>query len=123
MRTKKTPKPFVDTHFEESDDLVDSGDRSYSMQPYLPTAAQPAFLPEIPTSRQYGLGGSLLIEMGYREGHGLGAEGRGIVYPLEARAHPGRIGLGGIREMAVQAGEHGRRPGQSFSDDEVEETV
>ncbi|KAG7859004.1 hypothetical protein KL919_003069 [Ogataea angusta] len=50
--------------------------------------------------KQYGIGASLLRQMGYVEGKGLGKAEQGIVAPIETKMRPRGLGIGGIDEKS-----------------------
>ncbi|KAA8916572.1 hypothetical protein TRICI_001198 [Trichomonascus ciferrii] len=59
-------------------------------------------------NERYGIGAKLMAKMGYKAGKGLGAEGKGIVQPIEQKLRPTKLGLGGVDEKTRQEKErHG----------------
>ncbi|KAG7884603.1 hypothetical protein KL938_001730 [Ogataea parapolymorpha] len=52
--------------------------------------------------RQYGIGASLLRQMGYVEGKGLGKAEQGIVAPIETKMRPRGLGIGGFDEKSPE---------------------
>lgn len=51
--------------------------------------------------KKYGVGAKLLSRMGYKIGHGLGSEGKGISKPIEAIKRPhGKAGLGMLSDLS-----------------------
>ncbi|KAG7889931.1 hypothetical protein KL936_002605 [Ogataea polymorpha] len=52
--------------------------------------------------KQYGIGASLLRQMGYVEGKGLGKAEQGIVAPIETKMRPRGLGIGGIDEKSPE---------------------
>ncbi|KAK9373999.1 GC-rich sequence DNA-binding factor-like protein-domain-containing protein [Lipomyces chichibuensis] len=71
----------------------------------------------------YGKGASMFAKMGYVEGRGLGADGRGMLNPIEQKIRAGRLGLGGMKEKTKQAIDEARRRGENVESSEEEEKV
>ena len=51
----------------------------------------------------------MMAQMGYREGEGLGKEGRGRLAPIETQLRPQGAGLGAVKEKTKQAKEEEKR--------------
>lgn len=64
----------------------------------------------------YGIGAKLMKKMGYVSGKGLGADGKGILNPVEHKLRPQGLGLGGVKEKTKQAKNEARRQGRNISD-------
>ncbi|KAK9368908.1 GC-rich sequence DNA-binding factor-like protein-domain-containing protein [Lipomyces kononenkoae] len=71
----------------------------------------------------YGKGASIFAKMGYVEGQGLGADGRGMLNPVEQKLRAGRLGLGGMKEKTKQAIDEARRRGEQVESSEDEDKV
>ena len=67
----------------------------------------------------------MMAKMGYVEGQGLGATGRGRLAPIETQLRPQGAGLGAVREKTKQAKEEEKREaafrGETLEDSEAEE--
>lgn len=71
----------------------------------------------------YGIGAKMMANMGYVSGRGLGADGKGILNPVEHKLRPQGLGLGGIKEKTEQAKAEARRKGEVVSDDSDDDIV
>ncbi|KAK9465161.1 GC-rich sequence DNA-binding factor-like protein-domain-containing protein [Lipomyces arxii] len=60
----------------------------------------------------------MFAKMGYVEGTGLGADGRGIINPIEQKLREGRLGLGGMNEKTKQSRDEDRRNHRTENNDE-----
>ena len=67
----------------------------------------------------------MMAKMGYKEGEGLGATGRGRLAPIETQLRPQGVGLGAVKEKTKQAKEEEKREaafrGEVFEDSSEEE--
>ena len=67
----------------------------------------------------------MMHQMGYRPGQGLGANGEGIVEPIEVKLRPQGAGLGAIKEKTQQAKNEAKRAaerrGEEYEDSSDEE--
>ncbi|KAM3589132.1 hypothetical protein VKS41_000010 [Umbelopsis sp. WA50703] len=70
-----------------------------------------------------GFGMKMLQKMGWQVGKGLGAEGEGIINPIETKQRPTRMGIAfkGFDERTKQHKEEAARRGEDVSDEEMTE--
>ncbi|KAJ2962314.1 hypothetical protein NQZ79_g2566 [Umbelopsis isabellina] len=70
-----------------------------------------------------GFGMKMLQKMGWQVGKGLGAEGEGIINPIETKQRPTRMGIAfkGFDERTKQHKEEAVRRGEAVSDEEMTE--
>jgi len=69
-------------------------------------------------------GARILAKMGWESGTSLGADGRGIVVPIETKLRPKNMGIAfkGFGERTDQSKAEARRRGEAVSDDEDEKS-
>ncbi|KAI4122627.1 MAG: hypothetical protein LQ338_005705 [Usnochroma carphineum] len=77
-----------------------------------------------PAARPNSFAAKMMAKMGYKEGQGLGADGRGRLAPIETQQRPTGAGLGAVREKTKQAKEEEKREaafrGEVLEDSEEE---
>jgi len=78
-----------------------------------------------PLSNPNSFAAKMMAKMGYVEGQGLGASGRGRLAPIETQLRPQGMGLGGVKEKTKQAKEEEKREaafrGEALEDSSEEE--
>ncbi|KAL8730195.1 MAG: hypothetical protein Q9181_004758, partial [Wetmoreana brouardii] len=78
-----------------------------------------------PAAKRNSFAAKMMAKMGYVEGQGLGATGRGRLAPVETQLRPTGAGLGAVREKTKQAKEEEKREaafrGEVLEDSEEEE--
>ncbi|KAI4107478.1 MAG: hypothetical protein L6R37_001580 [Teloschistes peruensis] len=78
-----------------------------------------------PAAKPNSFAANMMAKMGYVEGQGLGATGRGRLAPVETQVRPTGAGLGAVREKTKQAKEEEKREaafrGEILEDSEEEE--
>ncbi|KAG2011763.1 Sip1/TFIP11 interacting protein [Coprinopsis cinerea AmutBmut pab1-1] len=72
---------------------------------------------------QGSFGARMLAKMGWQAGTGLGAEGEGIVTPIESKLRPQKMGIAfrGFKEKTEQSKREAKRRGEVVSEDEEED--
>ncbi|KAL8895443.1 MAG: hypothetical protein Q9207_008170, partial [Kuettlingeria erythrocarpa] len=106
----------------ESSDSDHRRKRRKMGQNFQQAAAGP---PAAPATKPNSFAAKMMAKMGYKEGQGLGAEGKGRLAPIETQQRPTGAGLGAVREKTKQAKEEEKREaafrGEVFEDSEEEE--
>lgn len=78
-----------------------------------------------PSTNSNSFAAKMMAKMGYVEGQGLGATGRGRLAPIETQVRPQGAGLGAVREKTKQAKDEEKREaafrGEILEDSEEEE--
>lgn len=78
-----------------------------------------------PSANSNSFAAKIMAKMGYIEGQGLGATGRGRLAPIETQLRPQGVGLGAVKEKTMQAKEEEKREaafrGEVLEDSEEEQ--
>lgn len=81
--------------------------------------------PSAPMSNPNSFAAKMMAKMGYVEGQGLGATGRGRLAPIETQLRPQGVGLGAVKEKTKQAKDEEKREaafrGEVLEDSEEED--
>lgn len=81
--------------------------------------------PATPAANPNSFAAKMMAKMGYKEGEGLGASGKGRLAPIDVQLRPQGAGLGAIKEKTKQAKEEEKREatlrGEVIEDSEEEE--
>ncbi|MCJ1472245.1 hypothetical protein MMC13_000892 [Lambiella insularis] len=92
---------------------------SYKKMKFSKDSASPAL------GKPNSFAAKMMAKMGYIEGQGLGAEGKGRLAPIESQQRPQGVGLGAVKEKTKQAKEEEKRAaafrGEVLEDSEEEE--
>ncbi|EIW79317.1 TFP11-domain-containing protein, partial [Coniophora puteana RWD-64-598 SS2] len=121
-----TPEPGPSASFESFPSAF--GGQGHTQRSFVRAAPAPTHKP-LPVHEQAhfskiggSVGARMLANMGWQSGTGLGAEGQGIVIPIESKLRPKNMGIAfkGFTERTEQSKLEARRRGEAVSEDEEE---
>lgn len=111
-------------HDIEDEENANDSDHRRKRRKMAPTGNAPAGASASPGNPN-SFAAKMMAKMGYVEGQGLGATGRGRLAPIETQLRPQGVGLGAVREKTKQAKEEEKREaahrGEILEDSEEEE--
>ena len=123
-KSKMSFKPRSKGFGHASEGDSSSSDHRPKRRKFEHKAAMSTGPPDTSTPMKSKFGAKMMAKMGYVEGQGLGAQGRGRLAPIETQLRPQGIGLGAVKEKTKQAKEEEKREaafrGEVIEDSEEE---